>query len=156
MTHIRRIRADEAPATYAIYRDAVRIGAARGYSLAERLAWVPSDAMEDWWPDLVLESPTWVAERDGGLAGLIALRSDGHLDLFFVRPEAQGDGTAVALYDRLVDQAKKDGHGDLTTFASLLLRPFLERRGWQVTEEQCVLRNRVPLTRFAMVLDPLE
>jgi putative acetyltransferase len=147
---IRRVRSGEERATYDVYRDSVRLGAGRGYTLAERLAWVPSDDMEDWWPERIAASPTWVADRSGTLVGVLTFREDGYLDLFFVVPQAQGDGTAVALYDAMIDHARSLGLTHLTTHASHLARRFLERRGWKITQSEEVDRNGVTLLRFGM------
>lgn len=149
---IRQLRPEEVAETYAIYRDAVRVGAAPFYTEEQRRAWVPSDAMEDWWPDRVLGGTTWVAEGDGGLSGFLTWR-EGHLDLLFVRPEARRGPVAPALYDRMLAAARDEGHTRLTTHASHLARRFLERRGWSVTDREEIERNGVLLTRFAMVLD---
>ena len=141
--------------SYAVYRDAVRLGAAPAYSEAQRLAWVPSDTTEPWWAERILSNATWVSERSGAMTGVISLRSDGHLDLFFVRPDARGDGTAVALYDQLLGYARTVEHARLMTFASHLLRPFLEKRGWEVLRSETVIRQDVALERFEMELADL-
>ncbi len=147
---IRPLQPGEEAACYAVYRDAVRIGAAPEYTVEERLAWVPSDEMPDWWPGRLKSSAVWVSERQNALDGFLTFRDDGHLDLFFVRPEVKGDGTASALYDEMIAHARDAGLTRLTTFASHLARRFLERRNWQVTDTQQVERSGVMLVRFAM------
>jgi putative acetyltransferase len=148
---IRPLRGHEVEQTYAIYRDAVRIGAAPFYTEAQRRAWVPSDRMEDWWPGRVLGGTTWVDEAEGGLNGFLTY-ADGHLDLFFIRPEARRGATAPALYDRMLAEAWAEGRGRLTTHASHLARRFLERRGWRMVVREETERNGVLLERFAMEL----
>jgi putative acetyltransferase len=149
---IRPVRPDEVAQTYAIFRDAVRIGAAPFYTETERRAWAPSDTMPDGWRDRVLGATTWVAEGEDGLAGFLSY-ADGYLDFFYVRPEARRGPAAPALYDRMLDEARAEGRTRLTTHASHLARRFLERRGWRVIEQEEVDRNGVLLTRFAMELD---
>lgn len=149
---IRRWRRTDAEASYAVYVDAVRNGTAEHYTRAQRRAWVPSEAIEQWWAPRLEAADAWVAEDKSGLTGVISLRRDGHLDLFFVRPRARGDGTAVALYAMLLAEARTNRHERLTTHASLYLRPFLERRGWQVTDTEDTVRFGVPMRRFAMEL----
>ncbi len=151
---IRPIRPEDVAGTYAIFRDAVRIGAAPFYTEAERRAWAPSDTMPDSWRDRVLGATTWVAEDGDGLAGFLSY-GDGYLDFFYVRPQARRGPTAPALYDRMLAEARAEGRARLTTHASHLARRFLERRGWQVVAPEEVERNGVRLTRFAMALDPL-
>ena len=95
----------------------------------------------------------WVAERAGGLIGLIALEPDGYLDLFFVSPPARGDGTAASLYDTMIANARARGLDRLITHASDYLKPFLLKRGWQIISEQSVDRNGVSLRRWEMSLN---
>lgn len=75
----------------------------------------------------------------------------GHIDLAFVLPRERGRGTAGRLYDAIIQDVAPDV--PLSTFASAFFRPFLERRGWVVTETQHVERHGQTLTRYAMTLD---
>jgi putative acetyltransferase len=152
---IRPIRPEDVAGTYAIFRDAVRIGAAPFYTEAERHAWAPSETMPDGWRDRVLGATTWVAEDGAGLAGFLTY-ADGYLDFFYVRPEARRGPVAPALYERMLAEARTERRGRLTTHASHLARRFLERRGWRVVAPEEVERNGVLLARFAMALDPVD
>ena len=150
---IRPWKPEDAEASYAVYVDAVRNGAARHYDKAQRAAWVPSETIEPWWTSRLADETAWVAEDAEGLTGLIALRQDGYLDLFFTRPRARGNGTASRLYDTLLEEAGRSGLRRLRTHASHFLRPFLERRGWQVIAPEDVHRFGVAMRRFEMALD---
>ncbi len=143
----------DAEASYAVYVDAVRNGSGAHYNAAQRLAWVPSKDMEAWWPTRLAEDNAWVAEDASGLNGVIALRPDGYLDLIIVSPRARGDGTAAALYETLLGQARMDCLTSLSAHASDYLKPFLERRGWRVLAEEHVDRHGATLRRWEMALD---
>ena len=143
----------DAAASYAVYVEAVRNGTSALYDAAQRLAWVPDEAMEDWWLPRLANDSAWVAEDATAMTGVIALRPDGYLDLFFVVPHARGDGTAAALYDTLLAEARATGLASLTAHASDYLKPFLERRGWRVIAEENVARNGATLRRWEMALD---
>lgn len=148
---IRRWLPEDAETSYRVYFDSVRVGAASHYTEEQRRAWVPSESMEDWWTPRLIDGTAWVAEDETGLAGLIALRDDGHLDLFFVLSRARGAGAATALYDALMNEARARNLDQLTTDASHLARRFLERREWKLVAEETVTRSGVPLARFRMV-----
>lgn len=152
---LRRFHAGDVAACGAVYFDAVRNGTAPHYTAEQAAAWAPSPAPEGW-ADLLAESDTWIVEAPGFCAGFLTLRADGHLEFFFVRPTWRGAGVSHALYRAALAHAKLRGHRKLTTHASLLARRFLERRGWQVTEEEEVERHGARLRRFAMALDPLH
>ena len=146
----------DAEESYAIYASAVLDGAGDHYDDVQRRAWVPKRSMEDWWVPRLSADITWLAEDAAGPTGLIALRPDGYLDLFFTLPRVRGDGTAGALYETLREEARKRGLCHLSAHASHLLCPFLEKRGWRVIAPEDIVRNGVVLRRFEMALDDLN
>lgn len=97
-------------------------------------------------------TPSGAGAGDAGPgAGAAEERASAHIDLFFVRPDVRGKGVAAALYDAFEAAVGADAPGGrLTADASLLLRPFLERRGWQALDEEWVERDGVILNRFQM------
>ena len=149
---VRKWTPEDAEASYAVYYDAVRYGATDLYSPQQCEAWVPSPIVQDWWLPRLTEDDAWVTSDVHGLTGLIGLRPDGHLDLFFMCSRARGNGTAVRLYEALIRRARELGLPKLTTHASLHLRPFLEKRGWQVISTEIVTRMNVQIERFEMEL----
>lgn len=160
MRTIRPARAGEAAALAGVFFYAVRDGAApdagdagSGYSEAERRAWAPSQPTPEDWDRRMDGLTTFVAERDGAPVGFFSVRADGYLDLAFVLPGEQRQGTGAALYDHMLDWARVQGLGHLTTQASLRLHPFLIRRGWCVLKAQEVTRRGVALRNFVMELD---
>lgn len=142
--------AADAPACHAVYLDAVRNGTSGHYTAREARAWAPSDEVEDWLPPRLEAGTTWIAWRTDRAEGFLTVTDAGHLDFFFVRPDARGSGLAAALYDRMMELADTRGHDHLTTHASHLARSFLEKRGWRVIAKETALRNGVPLDRWEM------
>ena len=150
MLTLRPYRAEDRAACAAVFFRAVREGAARAYDAAQREAWAPDGPEEG--PDRLLDQWCLVAERDGRVAGFMAITPEGYLDMAFVLPEEMRRGTAGRLYDALLAQARAAGLSRLTVHASHLARPFLERRGWLVDAPERVTRNGQHLDRFAMSL----
>lgn len=150
MVTLRPYRAEDRAACAAVFFRAVREGAAGAYDAAQRAAWAPEgpvaglDRLRDQW--------CLVAERDGAVAGFMAMTPAGYLDMTYVLPEEMGRGTAGLLYDALLAKARAAGLARLTVHASHLARPFLERRGWRVEAPERVERNGQTLERFAMSL----
>lgn len=65
-------------------------------------------------PKLIADWTIWVAETDGAICGMVALRGeegDGQAELedFFVEPEAQGRGVGSALMASLLDTCRARG-----------------------------------------------
>ncbi|PCH67876.1 MAG: GNAT family N-acetyltransferase [Rhodobacteraceae bacterium] len=142
----------DAAALYAIFIDAIRVGAANHYTRAQRLAWAPEPDMRASWPDQLAALEIWVAQGDGDIAGFMGATPQGYIDLAFVRPRWMGRGVAQAMYERLFEWAVARGLTRLTTHASLLAQPFFARQGWQVDHSETVDRNGEALKRFAMSL----
>ncbi len=147
---IRAYLPEDAATLFAIFVEAVRIGAAARYTPAQRLAWAPHTDMPDRWPDRLANLDTFVAEAGGEIAGFMAATPQGYIDIAFVRPRWMGRSVAQALYDCIVERARANKLTDLTTHASLLARPFFARQGWQVDTTEMIDRNDEVLRRFAM------
>lgn len=147
---IRKWEPTDAEASYAVYFDAVHHGTGEHYSEDQRHVWVPSPIVQEWWLPRLSDAKTWVTSDEHGLTGFISLREDGYLDMFFVSSRARGNGTAVQLYEKLLDEARASDLVRLTTHASLYLRPFLEKRGWTVLAKEVVPRKGVEIKRFKM------
>lgn len=148
--------AADAAACHRVYFSAVRVGAASHYSEAQRHAWAPSEVAEPWMAQRLGDGITWLAQGNDGLAGFLTATPTGHLDLFFVVPEARRGPAAPLLYDTYLGWARTRRLTHLTTHASHLARRFLTRRGWQTRAEEQVRRNGVTLCRWQMELRLIE
>jgi len=153
---IRRFRESDAAAAARVFFDSVHRATRSYYDAAQRQAWAPRIPDTDAWRARIMPQIAFVAERDGAVIGFMTLRTDGHLDLAFVAPEAVGQGVAKALYDAILREAIAAGITRLTTEASLMARPFFARQGWTVLCEQAVARDGVTLTRFQMARECSE
>lgn len=80
------------------------------------------------------------------------MEADGYLDMAFVLPEVMGDGTAAALYDRLMQAARAKGLTTFTVDAAHQSHRFLTRRGWQVVQREMHEANGQVFERFQMAL----
>lgn len=147
---IREGGAAEAASCMDVYVDAVRNGTAGHYTPAQALAWAPTEAVEDWLPPRLADGTTWIAWSATRAEGFLTVTPAGHLDFFFVRPEARASGLAAALYAHLMTWADAQGHDHLTTDASHLARSFLEKRGWRMIAGETAIRHGVALKRWRM------
>lgn len=148
--HIRSYSPLDLEATAELYFDSVRRGTTAHYTSEQREAWAPAIPELAGWRDRMSGLKTWIAEADGRIIGFMSLAPNGHLDLAFVHPDWIGKGVAAQLYRHLDAYARQSGLSVLTAEASLLARPFFERRGWQVLAEQMAERNGVALPKFSM------
>jgi putative acetyltransferase len=130
MIRVRPYRAEDRAACAAVFHRAVHEGAAAAYSAEQRGDWAPSPVPDPARPHKLWSQTTWVSEAGGRITGFMSLTDEGHLDMAFVLPEVMGKGHAGALYDVLLDHARRAGHARLTVHASVYSRGFLMKRGW--------------------------
>ena len=147
---IRRYQPADAGALAQIFFDAVRLGAAPKYTAAELAAWAPERPSAAAWAQRLDGLTTVVAESPSGLLGFMSLRSDGYLDLAFVRPDCRGTGVAAALHSEILTEACARHLHRLTTEASRMARPFFLRMGWHLIAAQTVQRNGQSIENFRM------
>ncbi|MNR78876.1 putative N-acetyltransferase YafP [compost metagenome] len=137
---IRAYRPEDAPALLAVFRDSVRRSAHQDYSPEQLAAWAPDQMDEGAWAERRASRPTWVADVGGRPVGFSDLEADGHLDMLYVAADYQGRGVASALLDAVLSAAKEQGLTRVFTEASLTAKPFFERRGFRLLQEQTVQR----------------
>lgn len=150
---VRRATPQDHVALYGVYYRSVVEGAAAFYNDAQRAAWVGSPYPKSDEPDPDDTLLRWVAEVDGQIVGFMAITPDGYLDLAFVLPEWMGRGVAQAVYDQLLEWARRNRVTRLTAHSSHFARRFLEKQGWQVEYPELVARNGQELERFFMSLE---
>jgi len=128
---VRRYRPEDRAACALVFYRAVREGAAEFYDAAQRAAWAPSPVPDPEKPDKLAGQWCHVAERAGAVVGFMSMAQDGYLDMAFVLPEEMGRGTARALHDAVLADARAAGLTRLTVRASHLARRFFGRHGWR-------------------------
>ena len=147
---IRRGDAADFDATARLYFESVRRGTVNHYTEEQRGAWAPDVPESAEWHKRMSSLKSWVAETEGRMVGFMSLSNSGHIEFAFVHPDWIGKGVAARLYERLEAHARAAGMTALDSDASLLARPFFERRDWHVVREQQPVRNGVALTNFRM------
>ena len=89
-------------------------------------------------------------DAEGRIVGFTSIRNDGYLHSMFVHKDHQGEGIATALLQRIEAYAMEHGICDITSEVSITARPFFERRGYVVKQEQRAQANRLQLTNYVM------
>lgn len=146
----RPLSADDAEAAAVIYFDAVHKGTADVYSDAERKAWAGSAPDPIAWHYKLQHIEGIAAESDGVMIGFMTLDAGGYIDLAFVRSDHARRGVGRSLYQWVEARAAAAGIERLTTEASKKARPFFAALGWQIDQEQVVIKDGVGLTNFKM------
>lgn len=122
--------------------------------LPEQLAaWAPEalrqEKVEQWRVSLA-ENKTFVAWKDGKLAGFADLAADGKLDRLYVHQDYQGQGIAGRLLREIEQEARRQKVVELKVEASITAKPFFEHCGFTVIEPQTIERRDVRLKNYRM------
>ena len=102
------------------------------------------------WSTRLATKKPWLAMINNRVAGFIELDTDGHIDCLYTHPHFQELGVAGALYEHLLTTAKSRGFRRLYVEASIVAKPFFERRGFTKVAENNVQRKGVKLINFTM------
>jgi len=120
------------------------------YDAEQREAWAPTLPDLSAWDARLKGLTTLVAEIDGKLAGFISYEPNGHIDLLYTSPASPRIGVASDLLRHAEAELSCTGIDEVFTEASLAARPFFEREGFWVKEEQIVSLRGVQFLRYLM------
>ena len=150
--HIRPYQDSDLAAVAQLFTDAVHGLAGSHYDAVQREAWAPRPPDLGLWKTRLGPLQILLAQdaEGGGLLGFIGYEKNGHIDLLFTSPAAARRGVASQLYGHAETALCGLGIVELFTEASLVSRPFFERQGFAVREEQRIERRGATLRRFAM------
>ncbi|MNM93158.1 putative N-acetyltransferase YafP [compost metagenome] len=130
-----------------LFYDTVHTINAADYSQEQLDVWATGHLDLKAWNESFLAQHTFVAVVNNEIAGFGDITTAGYLDRLYVHKDYQGRGIATALCNKLENAAACDL---FTTHASITAKPFFERRGYRVIQEQQVSRNGVELTNYVM------
>ncbi|WP_192892079.1 GNAT family N-acetyltransferase [Vibrio bathopelagicus] len=150
MVKIRNYQASDAKALWEIYFHTVRNINIRDYSQEQVEAWAPSDFEPELWKKCLYRIQPFVAELDGCVVGYTDLQPNGLIDHFFCHHEYQGKGIGRALMEHVFTIGRVRGVSRYFSEVSITARPFYERMGFNVVNEQQVDMRGVTLTNFVM------
>jgi len=150
MIEIRKYQESDALDLWAIFYHTVRNVNLRDYSQAQVEAWAPDDfSSEIWQRKMNLLSP-FVAEIDGKIVGYSDLQENGLIDHFFCHHEHQGKGVGRQLMEHVLRIGELQGITRFYSEVSITARPFYERFGFKVKQEQTIEVRGQKLRNFVM------
>lgn len=153
---MRAYRPEDLPELAELFTMSVRMLARSHYDATQIDAWAPVPPDLDEWANRFSAVRTLVMEDAGCPLGFVSWRDDGarggYISLIFVRPDAARKGVASRLL--AAAEAALPNSGFLYVHASKAARPFFERQGYTVVQEEHVLRAGVELLRYEMRKEP--
>lgn len=144
---IRKYQEQDLDAIVKLFYDTVHSVNRKDYTEEQVCAWADGRVDTEMWNRSFEEHTTVVAEQEGEIVGFGDMDEKGYLDRLYVHRDYQGLGVGSAICDTLEKTVKAGG---LSVHASITARPFFEKRGYHVLEEQQVERGGVLLTNYKM------
>lgn len=147
---IRRFKSGDEAALFHVFFTSIHEVASKDYSSEQIEAWAPSDFDMAAWADRVRKNQPFIAEIDGEVVGYADVRSDGHIDQFYVSGLHPRQGIGTRLMARIHDEAKSLGLVALTSNVSKTAEPFFALHGFHVVERRLPVRRGVMLENALM------
>lgn len=145
---LRAGRPDDVMALRSLFANTVRQINCRDYSPAQIEAWAAGAQDEAQWRSRLASTQVFVAEQAGEVVGFTNLEPDGHIDLFYVHAQRQGQGIGRRLFGQLEAAARSQGMSRLYTEASITAKPFFLKCGFYLLNQEQVQRRGLWFSRF--------
>ncbi len=134
-----------------LFRNTVLMINSRDYSQAEVEDWASCGDDLSRIEDMIKTHYFIVAVNQcSQIVGFSSITPQGYLHSMFVHKDFQGKGIATMLLEEIERYAITAGIMRITSEVSLTARPFFEKRGYIVEEEQKRKANQLSLTNFWM------
>ncbi|EOX4200556.1 GNAT family N-acetyltransferase [Vibrio cholerae] len=150
MIEIRKYQESDAHDLWAIFYHTVRNVNLRDYSQAQVEAWAPDDFSSEIWQRKMNYLSPFVAEIGGKIVGYSDLQENGLIDHFFCHHEHQGQGVGRQLMEHVLGMGELQGITRFYSEVSITARPFYERFGFKVIQEQIIEVRGQKLCNFVM------
>jgi putative acetyltransferase len=133
-----------------LFYDTVHSVGAKYYNQQQIHAWAPEHQDKQKWLTKLSNNISYVVELDGIIVGFADMTNTGYIDHIYTHKDYQGRGIALALLNKLEDDARALGIHELTTEASIIAKPLAQRRGYKVIKEQRVVRHGIEIVNYLM------
>jgi putative acetyltransferase len=127
---LRPLLPEDVPLLAEIFRASVQELTSGEYDAGQQDAWSSSVEDEEEFAGRLAGALTLVAIHEGEPVGFISLVDNEQVDLFYVHPDAAGQGAGAMLYDALEKLATNRGAKILKVDTSDTAREFFQKRGF--------------------------
>ena len=115
---IRRFHNGDEISLFSVFLSSVHTLASHYYTQEQIDAWAPTDIDPEQWANHMKELRPFVVEVDGEIAGYADLQPNGYIDHFFVSGTYPRQGVGTLLMNRIHEEARQRGIGELTSNVS--------------------------------------
>jgi len=147
---IREVRASDAEKICQLCADTVRNVNKRDYSQVQIDKWAGRLEGVERMRSRLKEQTGYVATYADKLIGVVTRTNDGYLDLFYIHAQHQREGIGTELMHKLLENLTNGT--TLISDVSITARPFFEKFGFQIVEQQTAEIDGISFVNFAMRL----
>lgn len=148
---IKEYRLEDAKALADIFYNTVHKVNIQHYSLEQVGVWAPEDSLNaTQWTEKFKKTKPLIAVVDELIVGFAELEPDGHIDCFYCHDAWIGQGVGSALMRAIYEKAKSWNVKCLFADVSITAKPFFERQGFKVIQEQTVAKGHVEFVNYRM------
>jgi putative acetyltransferase len=120
------------------------------YNSEQIEVWTNSIKNKKRWNEIMINQFVLVAQIENRIVGFTSLDKGNYIDLLYVQRDYQEQGIARKLYTNIEELAKQQGQIELKSDVSKTAKPFFEKVGFKVLNEQIVVRQNIELINFKM------
>ncbi|GHV52320.1 acetyltransferase [Bacteroidia bacterium] len=148
---IRQVNLSDIPLMKELYQNTVLTVNRKDYTAEEVKDWASCEDDTAHFVEFFEEQHYVVAENENGvIVGFASVNDAGYMHTLFVHKNFQHQGIATSLYKYIEAYAKEKGAGKITSEVSITAKPFFEKQGFQVDEEQKRKANQLCLINYKM------
>ncbi len=135
---LRPLLPEDVPMLAEIFRESIAELTSDDYTASQQDAWSASVEDEEAFAQRLANALTLVATHERQPVGFISLMDNELVDLFYVHPDAAGQGAGTMLYDALEKLAAARGAKVLKVDTSDTARDFFLKRGFVATSRNSI------------------
>lgn len=150
MIIIRPATSDDLAEITELFYQTITLVNSKDYDPRQIESWAANAKNTHGWLQRIREQYFIVAELKGQIVGFGSLANDGYLDLMYAHHAFQGQGIASRLITNLEEKAHVWNLTSLYSDVSITARPFFEKQGYAVEQEQAKEVNGVIFRNFLM------
>ena len=121
-----------------LFYDTIHSVNAADYTKTQLDAWAPKNMDLCEWDSKLSNNYSVVVEKDNMIIGFGIADETGYFDLLYIHKDYQGIGAATLIADNIEEYIYHKGIKIITIAASITAKPFFEKRGYLVLQEQNV------------------
>lgn len=148
---IRNYQPEDVEALAKIYYNTIHRINRQHYTEEQVNAWAPTSSVElAGWEKKFPKTKPIIATVGGKIVGFAEFEPNGHIDCFYCHHEWIGKGVGSALMKEILQRAKLSKIHLIFAEVSITAKPFFEKWGFRVVDQQTIVRKDVELTNFKM------